>query len=65
MFTIMVAGDEDDTFEMDHSEAIDFLDNLDVCGLEACRDAIDFTHATYMSPQYGPIFIEFHTDSRI
>lgn len=59
MFKIMVSADEEDTYVMNHSDACELLDNLDVLGIEACRDAEDYGDATYMSPQYGPIFIEY------
>lgn len=65
MFTISIAADEDDTYEMDHSEACEFLDNLGIIGLEACRDAEDSIEVTYMTDNNVPVFIEYHADSRI
>lgn len=65
MFTITIAADEDDTYEMNHSEACEFLDNMGIIGLEACRDAEDFKYATYFGDNLVPVFIEYHTDSRI
>lgn len=65
MFTISIAADEDDTYEMDHSTACEFLDNLGINGLEACRDAEDFKYATYFGDNLVPVFIEYHVDSRI
>lgn len=65
MFTITIAADEEDSYEMDHSEACEFLDNLGIIGIEALRDAEDFKYATYFGDELIPVFIEFHTDSRI
>lgn len=62
MFTISIA--EDDSYEMNHSEACEFLDNLGIIGLEACRDAEDFGDASYHGNDVH-VFIEYHTDSRI
>lgn len=62
MFTITIA--EGDTYEMNHSEACEFLDDLGIIGLEACRDAEDFGDASYHGDDVH-VFIEFHADSRI
>ena len=65
MFTISIAADPDDTYEMNHSTACEFLDNMGIIGLEACRDAEDYGDATYMDENNVPVFIEYHEDSRI
>ena len=64
MFTISIAADEDDTYEMNHSDACEFLNFLGIIGLEACRDAEDFGDASYHG-DHVHVFIEYHTDSRI
>ena len=65
MFTISINAEETETYEFDHSTACEFLDNLGIIGLEACRDAEDYGDATYFGDNNVPVFIEFHTDSRI
>lgn len=65
MFTITIAADLEDSYEMNHSEAMEFLDNLGIIGIEALRDAEDFKYATYFDDNLIPVFIEYHADSRI
>lgn len=65
MFTITIAADLEDSYEMNHSDACEFLDNLGIIGLEACRDAEDYGDATYFGDNNIPVFIEYHTDSRV
>ena len=62
MFTITVS--EDEVYEFNHSDACEFLDNLGIIGLEACRDAEDFGDASYHGNNVH-VFIEYHADSRI
>lgn len=62
MFTISIA--DDDTYEMNHSEACEFLDNLGIIGIEALWDAEDYGGASYHGNGVH-VFIEYHTDSRI